>query len=495
MLLSLQNFQVNNRIIRILLVALLIFAMVFCAFMFQLETAHASVLAGTAATIIASLLLSVGFSYSTPVEWDAVVDSYSNFVDDVAMSDIYSIASAFMDFNKPGNFLFNVTPAILSSLTSWIQKYWNSESDSIIIQGSGLTLGGIDCSYLPVLSNQEFTTMSTEQRKEKALSLAYCRQLGLSDKGESVGQIPVFGDFIGVDDYKDYSFHILYYGNTLAVGGRKPGFVGNLGSTISPGGNWSYVSHVILVSSPDIYKLWGWSTTSGGKWTFISFGNVTSTSFPTTESKPNTTYFPSGVTSGNPSTTFPSNTASKPLTTDSPLTVPESGINSGTTVGDVRPDVDENKGTVIGWLTKIWNAIQSIPGAIASAISAFFTPPVGLWDGFINDAVKVMSPPSSVDFTDYVKSISIPDVTGTFKGKTLTFVDNQKLRDNVAVWRQYIGAFLAFLIVIYNYNMFMKLLGYSGITLTDSGRVRHEPVDINNLSGAGPSLPPPKGGK
>lgn len=221
-----------------------------------------------------------------------------------------------------------------------------------------------------------------------------------------------------------------------------------------------------------------------------------------TDVKSDTTYFPKEVVdSAGGTTTFPSNTASKPLTTDTPLTIPEAGVNSNIGVGDVRTDAGtaegEQTGTITGWLEKVWDGVCAIPDAIVGAgtavidfVTDLVVPSDTVWNDFMTDVVDIVSPPNTVNFNKYVSSIAIPDVTVNWKGKILTIVDNGNLRDNVTTWRKYIGAFLAVLLVIYNYNMFMKFIGLGTLTVTESGRVPD--VSINNLSG-NVALPAPKG--
>ncbi len=141
-------------------------------------------------------------------------------------------------------------------------------------------------------------------------------------------------------------------------------------------------------------------------------------------------------------------------------------------LGDILKAIIEGFTGLIEFLQEL---LETIVTAISSAITSviefvrdLFIPKNFTWDIFINDVVKIVSPPASVDFRSFVDSTPIPDVTMELKGNTYTVVDNSYLRKNISTFRGIIGAFLAVLLVIYNYNMFMRLMGYSGFSFNDS---------------------------
>lgn len=141
-------------------------------------------------------------------------------------------------------------------------------------------------------------------------------------------------------------------------------------------------------------------------------------------------------------------------------------------LGDILKAIIEGFTGLIEFLQEL---LETIVMAISSAITSviefvrdLFIPKNFTWDNFINDVVKIVSPPASVDFRSFVNSTPIPDVTMELKGNTYTVVDNSYLRKNISTFRGIIGAFLAVLLVIYNYNMFMRLMGYSGFSFNDS---------------------------
>ena len=141
-------------------------------------------------------------------------------------------------------------------------------------------------------------------------------------------------------------------------------------------------------------------------------------------------------------------------------------------LGDILKAIIEGFTGLIEFLQEL---LETIVTAISSAITSviefvrdLFIPKNFTWDNFINDVVKIVSPPASVDFRSFVDSTPIPDVTMELKGNTYTVVDNSYLRKNISTFRGIIGAFLAVLLVIYNYNMFMRLMGYSGFSFNDS---------------------------
>ena len=141
-------------------------------------------------------------------------------------------------------------------------------------------------------------------------------------------------------------------------------------------------------------------------------------------------------------------------------------------MGDILKAILEGFTNLIAFLQSLLESILSAISAAVSSIIEFvrdlFIPQGFTWDSFINELQSIVAPPSKVDFRNMVKSTAIPDVTMQLKGQTYTVVDNSYLRNNIATFRGFIGAFLAVLLMIYNYNMFMKLMGYSGLSLNDS---------------------------
>ena len=141
-----------------------------------------------------------------------------------------------------------------------------------------------------------------------------------------------------------------------------------------------------------------------------------------------------------------------------------------------------------GWTNFIeWASGLTLAGAITAileGIQSIFVPKGFTWNDFVNKAMGIFGS-TTIDFTDYVNSLSIPDVTvgGKLMGhntSSITIVDNSGLRKSIGTVRIWIGTFLCALGIIYNYNMFMKLMGYGSIsygnhrTSTNSGGGKEE---------------------
>lgn len=125
-----------------------------------------------------------------------------------------------------------------------------------------------------------------------------------------------------------------------------------------------------------------------------------------------------------------------------------------------------------GWTNFIeWASGLTLAGAITAileGIQSIFVPKGFTWNDFVNKAMGIFGG-TTIDFTDYVNSLSIPDVTvgGKLMGhntSSVTIVDNSGLRKSIGTVRIWIGTFLCALGIIYNYNMFMKLMGYGSLS-------------------------------
>ncbi len=474
MVLETYNFVTNHRFLRVMVLVLMVFSLIFCGFM--VEYSHAIAFAIPAIAVCATLLVACGVISSTDSDLEAVATAFHNSLNSQASQEVLAIASEY-EKASTGSFTFKATKAIVSALSSWLID--NYVVDSGLNIGGVVNLDGYDWSWCNYVGQYEWVDYANIHESVK---LAWCQSgptilpfsFYAAEKGASGGVINMTADGSG------YRLDAVY------TSGLIKGFFIFYDITDDV---YRLVLHYIYENEDFIGTIRLTGATSS------------TTVFPSTTAQTDTTYFPKEVVdSAGGTTTFPSNTASKPLTTETPLTIPQEGVNSSTIPSDVRTDAwtTEGEGTIIGWLEKVWDGVCAIPEAIAgvgTAVIDFVTdlvvPSDTVWDDFMTDVVDIVSPPNTVNFNKYVSSIAIPDVTGTYEGTRYTFVDNSNLRDNVTTWRKYIGAFLAVLLMIYNYNMFMKLMGLGTLTLTESGRVPDVP-GINNLSG-NVALPAPKG--
>lgn len=171
-------------------------------------------------------------------------------------------------------------------------------------------------------------------------------------------------------------------------------------------------------------------------------------------------------------------TSDNPITSDMSISIPQGLINDGVIDDTVLQDITADSVRVTdvssdtSWLDSLISSLSGLFDGVLEGIKAIFVPKDFTWDYFINELGSVVTPPNSIDLTSYVKSIEIPDVMVNYKGNDLVIVDNSKLRENIVTFRYFIGAFLSVLLLIYNYNMFMRLMGYGGFTPHNSSQLK-----------------------
>lgn len=390
------NHYINNRILRILLIALLIFCMVFGAFMVQYS--YADLVLVPAIAVCATLLVACGVMSATDTDLQAVATAFHNSLAGQALEDIKAIA---MDYGLIGSdkFTFKATKAVVSAVAGWLAGVLNLDGSNIYIDGD-LTIGGIAMSWVPTLSFDDYNSMTTDQRKDIALKASTYSQL--SD-GDVVHQIPIFGQFITDPFYVDSTFYICLFSHLFSFGGRRAGSATTTGFDFSPGSSIT-ASHLLLLSGIDGSNYgFGCYDYYDKIWRIVLLSGTTV--FPRVTAQTDSTYFPKEVVDS-ATTTFPSNTASKPLTTETPLTIPQAGVNSTTMPGDVRTDADSPSIDVPldtpGWLSKIWDGVCAIPDAIVGGVTAIVDA-VGDVAGSIADTLSDFFNPSEfkLDFSKF----------------------------------------------------------------------------------------------
>ncbi|SCJ52560.1 Uncharacterised protein [uncultured Eubacterium sp.] len=404
------NHFISNRILRILLIALLIFCLVFGGVFVQYSHAIAWMIPGYA--ICATILVACGVMSATDADLEHVATAFYNSLAGQALSDVAAIA---MEYGLVGSdkFTFKATKSIVNAVADWFasQDYTGFEQVGNTFLGD-FTVGGlcnaqfqgIDCSSI-YLSNlgynayvQGYDKYGSWKAASEALLLPITTSFPLLNK-----PFYYYANGSGSGWYLvsyDNGAYTLYGSNSL--GDKLYSFVSatvagitynNVNSSSHPNTDERY-KYVFIFGTLTMYLPLNYSDKAG---------NITT--FPDTNVKTDTTYFPKEVVdSAGATTTFPSNTASKPLTTETPLTIPQTGVNSTTIPSDVRTDVGtaEGEGTIIGWLEKVWDGVCAIPEAIAGGITAVVDA-VGDIAGSIADTLSDFFNPSEfkLDFSKF----------------------------------------------------------------------------------------------
>lgn len=381
------NHYINNRILRILLIALLIFCMVFGAFMVQYS--YADLVLVPAIAVCATLLVACGVMSATDTDLQAVATAFHNSLAGQALEDVKAIA---MDYGLIGSdkFTFKATKTIVNALADWISTTFDPVNSIINIDGS-LSVDNIDFSWCDVYLSTAFYDL------EQADKIAVCNNIPPTSL---LGTVFPSGYKVNLLDNGYYD--VCYFSS-------------NTNSWVSL---WEtshfFVKGFCVVLLDDAYYLYfnryetetaifgdGWSSFP------LSTSTSTVTTFPKTQAETDSTYFPKEVVdAAGGTTTFPSNTASKPLTTETPLTIPQEGVNSTTMPGDVRTDADSPSIDVPldipGWLSKIWDGVTAIPDAIVGGVTAIVDA-VGDVAGSIADTLSDFFNPSEfkLDFSKF----------------------------------------------------------------------------------------------
>lgn len=406
------NHYINNRILRILLITLLIFCMVFGGVL--LEYSHAIVWTFPAIEVCATILVACGVIAATDSDLEAVATSFYRSLDVATMGDVNSIVDAYTTAGAD-RFTFKVTKSILSAIGSWFasqectgfEQVENTFLGGFTVAGlTNATFQGIDCSsiYLPNLGANAYydgyDKYGSWGAASEALLLPITTSFPLLNKpfyyySNGSGS----GWFLISYDNGAYTLYIsnaagdkLHVFSTASVAGIT---YNDYNSSSHPN-TMDIYKYVFIFGTLTMYLPLNYSGTEG---------NITS--FPNTNVKSDTTYFPQEVVdAAGGTTTFPSNTASKPLTTETPLTIPAEGVNSTTIPSDVRTDADSPPIDVPldipGWLSKIWDGVCAIPDAIAGGITAIVDA-VGDVTGSIADTLTNFFNPSEfkLDFSKF----------------------------------------------------------------------------------------------
>lgn len=119
-------------------------------------------------------------------------------------------------------------------------------------------------------------------------------------------------------------------------------------------------------------------------------------------------------------------------------------------------------------LVSIGELVLDVPEKILEGIKGIIVPD----DGYIEDKLAYLTEEfnrlgiGTYDMSGIMSTeTALADITGTYGGKSVTFV-NMKVVDTVVVkFRPVIRGFMWLMLVIYNYNQFMGLIGQQALTL------------------------------
>lgn len=378
--LNLNILNGRSKLIRSLIIILLVFCLVFGCFAVSYSHAFALPLLGVGA-VVAAILIGAGVTANSDSDLASLSQNFFNSCNSGVQGELTELAGRYAANSTGVGFVFHVSSTILTALTEWLIKQSFNFSANGNLSDSTMdtaaynitSLGSIDLSGL--ISNEFMENITSESQLStipvdssildkiividgKYSRLGYVNGTLYSlfstkldiinaDNWYSFGESASGKCILAKSIYNDY-YYLCYYYN----------------------GKVSTVSNPIFNSSSIVYGEAG-----------STFQN---TSFPSVNSKCNTTYFPNGVTSAATSSTqFPVGTAEKALTSDLPLTIPADGINSTATTGDVRVGSVSGTGEATGdltipqWLQKIFDGIGALGtgiAAIPAAIGSFFDP-------------------------------------------------------------------------------------------------------------------------
>ena len=470
------------------------------------------VLTASVFAVVGTLLVASGMTFNSDSSMTAAVKSFWDSLDSDAKATVVVIADQYAEFrsaNPLKKFVFKATSGIVSALSSWLQGLGVSDSSTSVSVpiGTVLTLPvTLSFSDVGVVDNADIRNVEKVLPvAREILSGVYLYKYRIEDKPEAGSLAVVYRDSAG-----DYVF---YTGFTVSV--------------IDSCTNIYGMGYIHSVSCQSVFTV-TLNSINALKFVVNGVEQHFSVSISKSDYVVNGGSAVGSVSIPLAPDYIPAGSGSKPLDSDCDVVVPSGLINSdtgaldsdfvGTMTPDVVrdtstdvdvPDVIVGTGTITGegegtgifssigkWILNIpilgdilkailegftnliaflQSLLESILSAISASVSAIiefvrdlFIPQGFTWDSFINELQSIVAPPSKVDFRNMVKSTAIPDVTMQLKGQTYTVVDNSYLRNNIATFRGFIGAFLAVLLMIYNYNMFMKLMGYSGLSLNDS---------------------------
>lgn len=403
---------------------MLILSMVFCPVMVQYAHADAIVLPTLA--VVTTILVACGFMASSDVDLEHAAQDFLKSCNSDALADIRSISTTLATEGIAG-FSFKCTKSILSAIGSWFAAQdWTGFSDAGNTALGGFTLPEMSCTsfsetlidFLPCVDASvlyactdvsDFSTAREGYVIDKSIMSSFVGPSYFNTLGISSFDIPLLYSNNPTYDYDLYSSVRIQINSSSIVSYSIRKSDGSAGGYICSGCKSILLFHdsvsgvygIISMVEPSLAKPWFFVDH------FYDSSSISNTTFPTANVQSNSTYFPKeAVDSAAGSTTFPDQTASKPLTTDIPLNVPAEGVTSTTLPTDVRGDsqagTEEGEATIIGWLGKIWDGVTSIPASIGAAVGSI-TSAIGDAVTSIADTLANFFNPSnfSLDFSKF----------------------------------------------------------------------------------------------
>lgn len=134
----------------------------------------------------------------------------------------------------------------------------------------------------------------------------------------------------------------------------------------------------------------------------------------------------------------------------------------------IAENIKEFFHNIVDKLTEVGQFILDLPDKFIEGIKGIFIPE----DGYIEDKLDYLSDElgrlgvGTYDMSGIMSNEkALEDITGSYGGATVTFVDMDVVNTVVTKFRPVIRGFMWLMLVIYNYNQFMGLIGQQALTL------------------------------
>ena len=128
------------------------------------------------------------------------------------------------------------------------------------------------------------------------------------------------------------------------------------------------------------------------------------------------------------------------------------------------------------WFSNLGTSIVSLGGTIVDGVIGIFVPDVDFIMGKIDYLTVEFSKlgVGSLDMSAMFKGEkALDDITIEIYGQTVTIVRMDIVNRAIQKFRAIIRGFIGLLLILYNYNQFMGLIGQPGITFGAHIRVLH----------------------
>lgn len=144
MVLDTYNYVMGHRFLRVMVLAFMIFSIIFCGVM--VEYSHAIAWVIPAIEVVATILIACGVMSATDTDLEHVATAFYNSLGGNALSDVLAIVAGYESVGS-GKFTFKATKAILSAVADWFAgQEWGQ------FDGSGSTMGNFTLPQLKKVS-------------------------------------------------------------------------------------------------------------------------------------------------------------------------------------------------------------------------------------------------------------------------------------------------------------------------------------------------------